>query len=191
MAKITGPLMSLDASGTIGKTVVFSKWKGQNYTRLRVTPKNPQKDSQQDCRIKLGSTGYALSFCYSEPLGVDNSDFVEAAKTAAPAGQSWISNAVAKITGSAFSTWDDSLVDYTALDPGDKTLYETAAGNLGLAAFVIAKVGTITTVAAGLQLYMLLRFAIIELSYELSAGTLDDPDAGGLADFVSYCQAQA
>lgn len=38
MAKVTGPLLSLDASGTIAKTITFSKWKGINYTRQRVIP---------------------------------------------------------------------------------------------------------------------------------------------------------
>jgi hypothetical protein len=188
MSKVTGPLMSLDASGTIGKTVVFSKWKGQNYTRLRVVPLNKQTDDQQDVRIKLGSVGYALSFCYVGEDPETDSNFVIAAREAAPAGQSWISNAVKKICGSAFSTFDDSSTDYGVLEAGDKTIYETAAGNLGLAAFTIAETGTVESVAAGLQLYMLLRFAITEMNYELSAGTLGDPDAGGLAAFVAWCQ---
>jgi hypothetical protein len=38
MAKVTGPLLSLDASGTIASTMVFSRWKGINYVRQRVIP---------------------------------------------------------------------------------------------------------------------------------------------------------
>ena len=38
MAKVTGPLLSLDASGTIANTMTFSKWKGINYVRQRVIP---------------------------------------------------------------------------------------------------------------------------------------------------------
>lgn len=38
MAKVTGPLLSLDASGTIAKTMTFSRWKGINYVRQRVIP---------------------------------------------------------------------------------------------------------------------------------------------------------
>lgn len=38
MAKVTGPLLSLDASGSIGSTMTFSRWKGINYVRQRVIP---------------------------------------------------------------------------------------------------------------------------------------------------------
>lgn len=38
MAKVTGPLLSLDASGSIASTMVFSRWKGINYVRQRVIP---------------------------------------------------------------------------------------------------------------------------------------------------------
>lgn len=36
--KVTGPGLSLDASGTIANTMTFSKWKGINYIRQRVIP---------------------------------------------------------------------------------------------------------------------------------------------------------
>lgn len=38
MAKVTGPLLSLDASGSVASTVTFSRWKGVNYVRQRVIP---------------------------------------------------------------------------------------------------------------------------------------------------------
>lgn len=38
MAKVTGPLLSLDASGSIASTMTFSRWKGRNYVRQRVIP---------------------------------------------------------------------------------------------------------------------------------------------------------
>lgn len=38
MAKVTGPLLSLDASGSIANTMTFSRWKGINYVRQRVIP---------------------------------------------------------------------------------------------------------------------------------------------------------
>lgn len=46
MAKVDGPLFSLDASGTIGGAIVFSKWKGRNYVRVRVVPSNPKSGAQ-------------------------------------------------------------------------------------------------------------------------------------------------
>jgi len=56
MARLTGPLLSLDASGSIFKTLVYSKWKGLNYARLSVTPYNPKSDAQLGIRetISMG-----------------------------------------------------------------------------------------------------------------------------------------
>lgn len=47
MAKPTGPLLSLGASGTLAKTLVFSKWKGRPYVRRHVIPSNPNTSEQQ------------------------------------------------------------------------------------------------------------------------------------------------
>lgn len=38
MAKVTGPLLSLDAAGSVASTMTFSRWKGINYVRQRVIP---------------------------------------------------------------------------------------------------------------------------------------------------------
>ena len=50
MARLTAPLLSLDASGSIFGTLVYSKWKGLNYARLSVTPYNPKSDRQTGIR---------------------------------------------------------------------------------------------------------------------------------------------
>lgn len=46
MAKVTSPLLSLGASGTIGDTITFGRWKGLNTARQRVVPANPQSAGQ-------------------------------------------------------------------------------------------------------------------------------------------------
>ncbi len=53
MAKTKGPLMSLDASGTVADTIVFSKWKGRNYVRSHVIPSNPQSPRQTAYRAQM------------------------------------------------------------------------------------------------------------------------------------------
>jgi hypothetical protein len=45
--------MSLDASGSIAGTIVFSKWKGRNYVRQLVTPSNPQSALQTSTRAMM------------------------------------------------------------------------------------------------------------------------------------------
>ncbi len=46
MAKITAPLLSFGASGSIAKTLVASKWKGRPYMRQHVIPANPKSVDQ-------------------------------------------------------------------------------------------------------------------------------------------------
>lgn len=50
MVRVSSPMMSLDASGTIGNSATFSKWKGRNYVRARVIPHNPKSAGQVGVR---------------------------------------------------------------------------------------------------------------------------------------------
>ncbi len=50
MAKITAPLLSFGARGSIAKTAVYSAWRGVNYARQHVIPANPQTTAQQTVR---------------------------------------------------------------------------------------------------------------------------------------------
>lgn len=50
MARLTGPLFALAASGTIAETLTYARWKGIQYVRTRVIPLNPQSLGQQEVR---------------------------------------------------------------------------------------------------------------------------------------------
>lgn len=50
MAKTSGPLLSFEADGQVGKTVVFSKWRGVKYARRHVVPANPRTVEQTKTR---------------------------------------------------------------------------------------------------------------------------------------------
>jgi len=50
MARLTGALFSLAASGTIADTLTFAKWKGIQYVRTRVIPANPRSAAQTAIR---------------------------------------------------------------------------------------------------------------------------------------------
>ena len=50
MARLTAPLLSLDASGSIAKSLVFARWKGISYARVHVIPANPNTTKQQEVR---------------------------------------------------------------------------------------------------------------------------------------------
>jgi hypothetical protein len=53
LTRVTGPLFSLTASGTIGDIITYSRWKGLPYVRTRVIPNNPQTASQVSVRDTL------------------------------------------------------------------------------------------------------------------------------------------
>ena len=57
MAGTTGPLFSLEASGTVGKTITYSRWKGRSYVRRRVIPLNPYEAGQVAARNMIRAFG--------------------------------------------------------------------------------------------------------------------------------------
>ena len=60
MAKVTAPLMSLDARGKIGDALVFIGWKGLKTVRQWLKPANPQSAAQGDVRLAIGGLGKAV-----------------------------------------------------------------------------------------------------------------------------------
>lgn len=53
MALVSAPLLSLDASGSVGGALVFSKWKGRPYVRQLVKPANPRSGGQVGMRSMM------------------------------------------------------------------------------------------------------------------------------------------
>lgn len=50
MAKVNGPLFSLQASGKLANAIVYSVWKGIPYVREYVVPSNPNSLGQRNTR---------------------------------------------------------------------------------------------------------------------------------------------
>ena len=59
MAKVTGPLFSMSASGTIGNAIVFGTWKGIETCRQYAIPSNPRTTKQVNLR-----NAFALAVAY-------------------------------------------------------------------------------------------------------------------------------
>lgn len=192
MAKVTGPLMSLDASGTVGNTTTFSKWKGRNYVRLRVTPQNPKTDAQAQSRSYLGALGQALStiLTRAKDMAHAGSPFWAAAVSFAPAGQSWISFASRTILGTNFGNIAAVITAYTAVSSTPKGYYDSHAAALGLTTFSLSY-GSADPIAAGAQLYGMYKFAVEQLGYTAPAGGFASPTTGELGDFVTWCNTTA
>lgn len=53
MAGVKAPLFGLDASGALGGSIVFSKWKGRNYVRKLSIPANPKSGLQVGMRASM------------------------------------------------------------------------------------------------------------------------------------------
>ena len=60
MAKVTGPLMSVSASGKVADSIVFFGWKGINVVRQWLKPANPKKVKQGDRRTMFAGVGRAV-----------------------------------------------------------------------------------------------------------------------------------
>lgn len=56
MAKVTGPLFSVDASGKLADSIVFSKWRGIHTVRQWAKPANPNTAGQQVVRTAFSAT---------------------------------------------------------------------------------------------------------------------------------------
>lgn len=57
MAKVTGPLLSFRARGSIAKTQVYAVWRGVDYARQHVIPSNPNTVAQQLTRNTFRTLG--------------------------------------------------------------------------------------------------------------------------------------
>jgi len=53
MAKVTAPLLSLDARGKFGDTLIYSKCLGTSYTKAYAVPKNPRSTGQTAQRLMV------------------------------------------------------------------------------------------------------------------------------------------
>lgn len=78
MAGVRGGLFSLDASGSIAKTLTFSKWKGRPYVRQLVKPSNPRSIAQRGVRATFGFC--ALNYAFLTVPQQDSWQFVANAK---------------------------------------------------------------------------------------------------------------
>jgi hypothetical protein len=56
MAKVVGPLFSVDASGKLADSIVFMKWRGINTVRQYARPSNPNTADQQAVRTAFQDT---------------------------------------------------------------------------------------------------------------------------------------
>lgn len=132
MAKVTGPLMSMDARGAFGGTLVFSNWKGRAVVRELVTPANPRAALQIAVRNAVRVAGAAQHYAFHETsMGAGRlvTD-LNAIKAIAPSGQAWNGTLVKAMIGAGQVNYTAATTAYNALTAPQKTAWDTAANAL-------------------------------------------------------------
>ncbi len=143
MAKVSGPLMSMDARGKFGNTLVFSGWKGRPTVRQLVTPSNPQSTDQQAARNAVRVAGAGQRFanlCTDMGDSRSNTD-KDAIKFVTPSGQAWNGTLVKAMIGAGQVNYTAAVAAYTALSGGEKTAWDTAAAALDPVVTAVNQVG--------------------------------------------------
>lgn len=179
MAKVTGPFMSIDASGTFANILTASKWKGRPYMRQRVDPSNPSTAGQIAIRLILGDIAKAATAVltsYADVAGV-GSQFFQDARDLAPSGQSWISF----MQKHASDLVTKALAHWAELDGTEQGYFTTEAASVGLTDYTPVLGGVEQTgLTAGQQLMALGFFGKDYLDNAICAAAVNDnaPSAG-------------
>jgi len=156
MAKVTGPLMSMSASGKIADAIVFFGWKGTNVVRQWLKPSNPQSTSQGDTRIVMGGTGRAVGKMVAS--GAYHQQLIDL--NLIPGGQTKQSYMVKYIidnflsNGTLYTAELAALTGHTAFAD-----FETSADSLGILEFDLSY-ATYEPYQKALGLYLLGKAAI-------------------------------
>ena len=130
MARVTGPLMSMEASGTIGKSLTFANWVGRQYVRRWTRPSNPQTADQMGQRNAFSVIGVGVSQankCLQFNSSTGKTD-ERAFREKTPSGMRWNGYIQKVLTGSGAAGYHAATAAWNAL--ASKTAWETTAAGL-------------------------------------------------------------
>lgn len=178
-------MFSLTASGTVGKTITMSKWKGRPYARTRVIPFNGRTADQQLQRGYLGTIAKAAQAVLTadkDTLPGMGSQFFLDTLTHIPGTKSW----VAQFQANEHNSVGADKTHYLTLG-ADIDDWDAGAASAGLADYITVG-DTPVTYTAGFQLYILAKFAVASLGYTGFAAGIDGESGTEIADFVTYAQ---
>lgn len=118
MARTTGPLLSMDASGSVGNSITFAKWKGRNYVRRYAIPANPRSTAQISIRAAMQ--------LYTSLYKANESEVIAAYDTIA---QSLKISPFNAYTRAGLKAWKSSVLVFP---DGDEVAMSTSSANFGL-----------------------------------------------------------
>jgi hypothetical protein len=156
MAKVKGPLFSLEASGKLADSIVFFPWKGLHVVRQLTIPTNPQSVHQGDIRLILGALGRACSVVASD------CDYSNEIKLYAVSGQTWVSTLIKYMIDNQVNdgtAWDALVTEYEAHSASSD--FDDEAGDLEITQLDVSYKGCADLAAPGAILYLLAKYATV------------------------------
>lgn len=133
MAKVTGPLFSMDARNAFGGSLVFSAWKGRNVVRQLVTPANPHSAGQEEARNRVRLCGAIQRVINNTTEILSGQTLADKARIQAvtPAGYAWNGHFTDTLIGAGGLTYDAGMAAWALLTAPEKTAWDNAAAALG------------------------------------------------------------
>jgi hypothetical protein len=155
MAKVTGPLFSIEARGKIADAMVHFPWKGINVVRGWVKPANVKSEAQGNVRLILGGLGRAMSTVNLTSLYKDD------LQAMATGTNTWVSEFIQFAKAHILADTTALETEYgTYFAHTNKADFIASAVNLGLTDLTISYAGTTALMPGGFIVYLLARTAI-------------------------------
>lgn len=182
VAKLKAPLMSLGASGALGKALVFFGWKGLDVVREYVIPTNPQTTGQTTQRGYLTAAVAAIHAALglaANPLAEDDISAYALLGSTRKTPRTWFNEVVkawldAKVLGRIPVIYrDGEVIDETVtsiditIRISEETASQLAAGRYY---FGTSKTSLVHSVAASVTPGVLVELVAQDLSAFLTAG---------------------
>lgn len=167
MAKVDGPLLSLEARGKIADAIVFFPWKGRHVVRQWLIPTNKKSTLQGYVRAAVVAIGKEVAKIVCKANGGALDSKLYSLNTAkCPAGLNWNAfhaqgflNAL-QVAGTFKTSLFTALVaQYSTLVSTALTAFKTGATALGLADTAFSY-GYTVNMEAGLQLFFAANAAV-------------------------------
>ena len=152
MAKVQGPLLSLEARGKIADAIVFFPWKGRHVVREWLKPANPMSKDQGDQRLMLGALGRGTS-----PIHTTSAFAVDVRKYMKE-GNTWVAEMVQYMLKNILlgkTEWDAEFALYTTLEATAKFTDEAVL--LNIQDFDIVYKGATNPAPKGFILYLVAK----------------------------------
>jgi len=193
MAKVDGPLMSLEARGKIADAIVFFPWKGRHAVRQWLKPTNKKSTLQGYLRAALKAIGKEIAqiWCLANDDSADAALYsLNTAKV--EAGMNWnafhgrgfldLLVAAGTLVTASFTAL---IVEYSSLVASRLASFAAEATSLGMSDFAFPY-GYTTNIEAGCQLYFGALAAyhnslLASAPYNTNPNAWDTPDIGSFA----------